>query len=92
MLPVQVKPAFAMFVRAAILLLLSISPGMAGSLDSIRCYVWDFAMRNGVKTELTRQLTVEFEEKLGNHLLEPGNRCFDRADHRQCRGVGSYSR
>ncbi|HXG01253.1 MAG TPA: hypothetical protein VNL69_10705 [Bacteroidota bacterium] len=32
--------------------------------NSVRCYVWDFAMRNGTRNELTRQLTVEFEEKL----------------------------
>jgi hypothetical protein len=37
---------------------------LAQPRDSLRCYVWDFAMRNGMRTELTRQLTVEFEEKL----------------------------
>jgi len=35
-----------------------------GSLDSVRCYIWDFAMRDGTRSNLTRQLTVEFEEKL----------------------------
>ena len=43
---------------------LSTCPSVAGSLDSVRCYVWDFATRNGTRNEVTRQLTVEFEEKL----------------------------
>lgn len=48
----------------SLIFFLSPCPTIAGSADSIRCYVWDFAMRNGTKNELTRQLTIEFEEKL----------------------------
>ena len=51
-------------VLPAIALCFFALPCHAGSPDSIRCYVWDFAMRNGTRNELTRQLTVEFEEKL----------------------------
>ena len=60
---------FVVVVGVGIPLLLSVSRCAAGTLDSIRCYVWDFAVRNGGKSELTRQLTVEFEEKLTQKKL-----------------------
>ena len=47
-----------------ILVILSACACLAGSLDSVRCYVWDFALRSGQRNELTRQITGEFEEKL----------------------------
>lgn len=50
-----------MFILAALLMPVA---ARGGSMDSVRCYVWDFAMRDGARNNLTRQLTVEFEEKL----------------------------
>ncbi len=53
-------------VRPILLLALFFMPfvSFGGTLDSVRCYVWDFAMRDGTRNNLTRQLTIEFEEKL----------------------------
>ena len=56
-------PRFALWL-SFLSVCLSTCPSVAGSLDSVRCYVWDFATRNGTRNEVTRQLTVEFEEKL----------------------------
>lgn len=55
-----------MLVKRILFLMVLFTPYISsgGSLDSVRCYVWDFAMRDGTRNNLTRQLTVEFEEKL----------------------------
>lgn len=55
-----------MLVKRIFVLVILFMPcvSLAGSLDSVRCYVWDFTMRDGTRNNLTRQLTVEFEEKL----------------------------
>ncbi len=55
-----------MFVKKIYPLVLALAAQISfgGSLDSVRCYVWDFAMRDGTRNKLTRQLTIEFEEKL----------------------------
>jgi hypothetical protein len=59
----HLTPSFALWL-SFLSVCLSTCPLVAGSLDSVRCYVWDFATRNGTRNEVTRQLTVEFEEKL----------------------------
>ena len=58
-------------VRRILLLVFLLMPcvSLAGSLDSVRCYVWDFAMRDGKRTNLAGQLTVEFEEKLARKKI-----------------------
>ncbi|MBM2841466.1 MAG: hypothetical protein HW412_1994 [Bacteroidetes bacterium] len=55
--PISIRPTL-------VLLLLLTAPCFAAAPDSIRCYVWTFAMNTGERNNHTRYLTDEFEEQL----------------------------
>lgn len=52
--------------KSYLIILLSLVVSTAGAIppDSIRCYVWDFTTRNGLRNLITQRFTNEFEEKL----------------------------
>lgn len=51
-------------LRISFFVVLLSAPCFAAAPDSIRCYVWTFAMNTGERNNHTRYLTDEFEEQL----------------------------